>query len=218
MGCLLKISDTLRNTVLDRDGSICPFTGARLDKADPDSVAAIILPPYAKYMSQIHVGKVGIREEDLESAYHSGKPMDMWTVPRNCIATTRKIADLLWTNELAVDVDDNYRIYYFGKTDADTPHFQTHLSPPSEAHPENRMDDAYLRAHFNFTLRRHIIADDVLSLEEAETFLEERDEEMEESGAEGYDFSDSEWATPSGVKVRQRLEQYGDNRSVMYIC
>ncbi|KAG5650480.1 hypothetical protein H0H81_012116 [Sphagnurus paluster] len=170
-----KPSTSLKTAAMQRDGNDCPFI---MGSAQENLQATWVLPLHCEYMVTFISGSLGrsyqlrVQPQTINPFIDRQKFDKLKYQPfnnpeiaagalkniHNCIVTSVNAAKLLWSHKLAVDVDDDYRIIYFGVRDTETPEFRRNLV--MSADESVRLSDEFLRAHFTQSVRVNIIGGD----------------------------------------------------------
>lgn len=168
-------SQELKTAAFQRDEGRCPFTGQQLDIDSPTVKAFWYLPLWAGYMTIKPVGRPAIdaRHTMAEDVHEDPTICDALKTVDNCFVTTQEVYDLLMSNKITVDVEDDYRIVRFVDQDEIALQLRKNLLRTGSL---GQLDDKYLAAHFRYTVPVNIMGGDVLeshSVSEAADFLDE---------------------------------------------
>ncbi|KAF8890514.1 hypothetical protein CPB84DRAFT_1784744 [Gymnopilus junonius] len=199
-------STELRDAAFEMQRGKCLFTGAALNRDQDKTVAIWYLPPFFSYLVNItpYHERLDIHGEIIQNNNLCEKLENIG----NCLVTSQEIAELLWNNKVAVDVEDDYRIIYFDQRNPDTINFKSYLQFPNSP---SQLNDDYIRGQFKYSLQRNIQGGDVrddFALDAPEDFLESRNGELEEEDEEEYDFTNEVWQTGMGKVVHDWLLRY----------
>ncbi|KAF8890517.1 hypothetical protein CPB84DRAFT_1784763 [Gymnopilus junonius] len=77
-------------------------------------------------------------------------------VVHNSLVSTKEIAELLWTNQVTIDVDNDYEVICFDKSSFES-HWTALLKQFIQLKTTQSLDDEYLRAHFRHSLLVNIV-------------------------------------------------------------
>ncbi|KAH7903853.1 hypothetical protein BJ138DRAFT_1119986 [Hygrophoropsis aurantiaca] len=182
-----RITRPLIKCVRTRDHHCCVITGTP-ESAGAPLTATWICPPFIVTNPCGHDSNRN--KAELEEA------IAPFLTVSNGLTFREDIAELFSQNSFGIDVDDNYRIVFFGPHEDYAPlHPRTHLDM-SHTDPATRPSDVYLRQHFIRCLKHVMLGGDVYQeyqYVDLTGFLEARgvyDGEV--------DPADPEWLTPYG--------------------